>query len=744
MKKTCVADNRILPLKPTAVLINLLAGVLIGTITVTGSVSVAALIFAGTMSGYLAQGVHVALVSAFVIGIVVSLGGSCGIAIAMPQDRTAPILAIMSSGIVQAAPVTASGEEVFLAVFLAIAVTTLITGTFLLGLGISRAGGLIRYIPYSVLGGFFAGTGWLLVLGGLRVMTGLDLVSLVDMPQLAELDSLYRWLPGLAVALAVYGVSYFVNYAVSLPLVLFSSTGLFFAVSLAWGIGTEELTELGLLLGPLENGISNPLPEAIPGLFAQDNWTAFAGQWTSIGTILVISAVSILFAASALELLTGQDIDVNRELRVTGFANLAAGIGGGMVGFHSLSISSLVIRLGGTTRTVGFVAALICAAALVYGAGAISLLPRIVLGGLLLYLGLSFLAKWLINAWGRLPLNEYLVIPLILVVVATAGFIEGMLAGLLAALVLFVLNYSRTNVIRYELTGRQVHSRVERNPDDEHHLLESAESIHVLKIRGHLFFGTATQLSTRVRQRSEDLSKAPLEFVVIDFEQVTGIDSSASYAFYRMKKMATQTDFTVALTSLTPQMKAHLHVDELIQDDGNIRTFSDLDHGLEWCETILLERLQRSGTRTTSTMLEHLAEMFPDHRSRSDFAAYLTEQSFPAGHILIEQGNQASDVYFLEQGEVSVYLQSPDGSLKRIRRTGCGTILGEIGFYLGTPRSASVIANTSGKAYRLSTEALARMEAERPEFASALHRFIANLLAERLLHTTQTLETVIK
>jgi SulP family sulfate permease len=30
----------------------------------------------------------------------------------------------------------------------------------------------MRFIPYSVLGGFFAGTGWLLVLGGLRVMTG--------------------------------------------------------------------------------------------------------------------------------------------------------------------------------------------------------------------------------------------------------------------------------------------------------------------------------------------------------------------------------------------------------------------------------------------------------------------------------------------------------------------------------------------------------------------------------------------
>jgi hypothetical protein len=36
------------------------------------------------------------------------------------------------------------------------------------------------------------------------------------------------------------------------------------------------------------------------------------------------------------------------------------------------------------------------------------------------------------------------------------------------------------------------------------------------------------------------------------------------------------------------------------------------------------------------------------------------------------------------------------------------------------------------------------MEAERPEFAAALHRFMADMLAERLLHITDTLETVIQ
>jgi SulP family sulfate permease len=79
----------------------------------------------------------------------------------------------------------------------------------------------------------------------------------------------------------------------------------------------------------------------------------------------------------------------------------------------------------------------------------------------------------------------------------------------------------------------------------------------------------------------------------------------------------------------------------------------------------------------------------------------------------------------------------------RIRRTGPGTVLGELGFYLDTPRTASVIADGPGKAYRLTTESLDKMEVSDPELASALHRFMADLLAERLLRTTQTLEAVL-
>lgn len=719
----------------------LLSGLITGVITIITSVSLAALIFAGELADHLAHGISMALISAVLVGLVFSVAGSC--AVAGPQDRTAPLIAIMAAAIVAGAPAGATSEQIFLSVVTGIVAATLITGTVLLALGLGRAGGLMRFIPYSVLGGFFAGTGWLLLLGGLRVMTGLELNSPGAMIELTEAALLAHWLPGLGIALAMFVAARFVSYAIALPLLLLAATGLFFAVMLGDGQTLASLTDAGWLLGAVEQHDANRSVPSLLQLLRQGDWSIVPGQWGSIASIFVMTAVSILLSVSALEMVSGQDADVNRELRIAGLANLAAGMGTGMIGFHSLSISSLALKLGVKMRIAGIIAALTCAAGLLFGAELIAHLPRIVLGGLLVFLGLSFLAQWLIGAWGKLPHGEYLVVPLILVIIASVGFIEGLLAGLLAALVLFVLNYSRTPMIRYALSGRQMNSTVERNLDDEHFLREHGEQLCAMKLRGYLFFGTATQLWSRVRHRAVESAKDPLRFVLLDFGQVNGIDSSATYAFHRMRLLARQQGFVLLLTGLAPSLQRQLQLAGLTEDDGLVRTFVDMDHGLEWYENQVLQGAGQGRTRVSQTILQRLSGQFDDAATVAEFLGYLEQLTFTEGYQLIGQGDPGGDLYFLEQGEVSVQLSRPQGDTVRIRRTGAGTVIGELGFYLGTPRSATVIAERPGKAYRLSAAGLAKMEKERPEFAAVLHRFIADLLAERLLNATRTLDVLL-
>lgn len=720
------------------------SGLMVGALTIMASVSMAALVFVGGLSGHLGYGVKIALTTAVISGLVIALMSSCEVAISIPQDRTAPILAIMAAAITAAAPPGVGSDQVLLSIVTAIVATSLITGIFLLGLGLARAGELMRFLPYSVLGGYFAGAGWLLLLGGLRVMTDLDLASPADLSQLGDAGLLMRWLPGLALALAITIASRFVSSGTALTLILPAAAGLFFLTMLRDDATLETLARSGWLLDPLTGGQASDTPWfSLPQLLAQGDWAVLLDQWANIGTVVVISAVSIMLTVSALESLSSRDFDINHELRVTGLANLATGLGGGMVGFHSLSISDLALRLGARNRIAGIVAALMAAAALFFGTELLGYLPRLVVGGLLASMGITILDKWLIQSWRRLPRGEYLVVPLILLTIAGLGFIEGLILGLLAALIQFVLKYSRTTVVRYALSGTDARSTVERQLDDERFLSRQGAQVLALKLRGYLFFGTAAQLSGRVRTRVMDPSEARLRYLLLDFKGVYGIDSSAAHEFRRLRLLAGQQGFTIVLTAMTPELLGRLHAGKPSEDDEYVREFKDLDHGLEWCESQMLDARRLVQPEVPQTALQLLARQLGDDVAATDFAAYLSEVAFAPGDELIRQGAESRDLYFLEQGDVSVYIKPVTGETVRIRRTGPGTVLGELGFYLGTPRSASVVAENAGRAYRLTAASLQRMEKEHPALAAAMHRFIADLLAERLLRTTRTLEGVL-
>lgn len=71
-------------------------------------------------------------------------------------------------------------------------------------------------------------------------------------------------------------------------------------------------------------------------------------------------------------------------------------------------------------------------------------------------------------------------------------------------------------------------------------------------------------------------------------------------------------------------------------------------------------------------------------------------------------------------------------------------IIGELGFCLGSRWSASVTADCPGKAYQLTAASLQQMGREHPEFAAVMHRFIAKLLADRLLNNTRKLEILLQ
>jgi CRP-like cAMP-binding protein len=127
----------------------------------------------------------------------------------------------------------------------------------------------------------------------------------------------------------------------------------------------------------------------------------------------------------------------------------------------------------------------------------------------------------------------------------------------------------------------------------------------------------------------------------------------------------------------------------------------------------------------------------------SELMAYFERQDVTQGSYLIRQGDPPQALYFIESGQVTVQLERADGKITRLRTLGFRTVVGELGFYLRQRASASVVVQQPGVIYRLSVEALRRMNETNPKIAALFHEFMAHLLGERLANTNNTLQALL-
>jgi sigma-B regulation protein RsbU (phosphoserine phosphatase) len=90
---------------------------------------------------------------------------------------------------------------------------------------------------------------------------------------------------------------------------------------------------------------------------------------------------------------------------------------------------------------------------------------------------------------------------------------------------------------------------------------------------------------------------------------------------------------------------------------------------------------------------------------------------------------------------LAIWLELPEGGRVKLRELGAGECLGEMGLYREESRSATVLAEGPARLWKLTSGQLERIEEFSPALALALHRHLAGLLAERLVHSNTHLKT---
>ena len=114
---------------------------------------------------------------------------------------------------------------------------------------------------------------------------------------------------------------------------------------------------------------------------------------------------------------------------------------------------------------------------------------------------------------------------------------------------------------------------------------------------------------------------------------------------------------------------------------------------------------------------------------RESLVEHLVRAPFAAGDIMTRQGAVAHWLYLVIRGEADVWHEK--GALHtHVGKLGPGSVFGEMGMMTGSPRGATVTANTDVEAYRLDKEGFARIIQARPDLAREMSRVLASRAAE--------------
>jgi sulfate permease, SulP family len=723
---------------PGQLLPSIVAGMLCGIVIIVAGVSQAAFIFTGSLEESLPLGIGITLFASTVLAVVIALRSSIPGMIGTTQQVPIASLALIASWLATTLAGVATEQEIAVTVVAAMGVSSVLTGAAFYVIGYFRLGSLIRFVPFPVIAGFLAGTGWLITKGSIGVIAGNPNV-LTDFALLTESHVLLKF--GLAIIFIalISFLSQRTHSSLALSMTVIAATILFHLVAFSLQTPFADLREAGWIIDLLDT------PSLWPPFSLADlqivRWDVIAQQWLSILSLMVLSTLAVLMNSSGLELALHRDIDLDKELRAAGAANLLGGAGGGTAGFQDLGLTLLSHRLGGSYRMVGAIIALLCVLFMTAGAPFLTFIPKPLFGALLLWVGANLILDWLVLTYRRVTGAEYAVILVILLIIISVGLLPGLVFGLIAGLILFVIDYSKVEIVKNELSGADFHSNVDRSEDRRHILEKQGEAILIYRLQGFVFFGTADRLREQIQNRLNAKAKANIGYLIIDFQRVSGVDTSAVVSFQKLAHFARLRSIALVMTGCNESShEAFLRSGLMGSEYGGILFFPDLDRGLEWCEDKLLEANQQEGREPAYSVTEQLTQVIGDRKLATKLANYLERVEFEPDAVMIDQGSPSEDMYFIESGQATVDLKGHNNTHIRLKTLGPGAIVGEVAFYLGGPRTASVIARTKVAAWQFTQRGLSKVQAEAPDLAVAFHKGMASMLAGRLSSTNRLVQ----
>lgn len=714
------------------------AGIVAAVVLIGNIVSFGALMFPGEFSAGIPIAVWSMLIGGSICGVWIALATSLP-PLATGIDSPTGTVLVLLSALAGARVVAAGGspQTAVQIVMLLFTTATLLLGALFYLLGACRWGGYFRFVPFSVAGGFLAATGCFLIAGGVRMITArsLSVHALAVAWTFSDAAKLGIAILVLAVLLAL---RLWVRWTLALPAALLVMwLGLVAALRFAGLSGAQYgwyLHSLGTLTAwspftalHISNLTWSTLGHLIPELFA----------------VLVVALISLLTKVSSIELSRQTSADLDREFRAHGVASMIAAPLGGLTCGVQVGSSRLLEHAGAATRVSGVASALILGIVGIAHFDLPGLVPIPLVGGLVFYLGYSFIADALWRPYSQSAWFDLALIVAITIVCLQYGYLVGVLAGLVCACMVFVVSYARLGAIRRHATRVQVASNVDRSSEASEYLRQSGDTIQLYWLSGYIFFGSSEGIFARVKADIDALY-SQVAYVILDFGLVSGADTSAVVSLGKLRRFCREKGAILLCCSLSATNRAVLERGGFLDRKNPQQVLSDLNSALAWCEDQVLAKAKLEVDITLDDFEPWLQRQLGKSIRSAEVMAYLERKNVDGAQLIYHQGDTADTLDLIAVGRLNIEVASTDGQRLGVRGIMAHTVVGEMGFFRQAIRSASVYSHSPATLFTLTRANFDRMRCERPDLASTFTEFIVRVLADRIESANREIAALIR
>mmetsp|Transcript_15756 Transcript_15756/g.47279 ORF Transcript_15756/g.47279 Transcript_15756/m.47279 type:complete len:622 (+) Transcript_15756:113-1978(+) len=476
--------------------------------------------------------------------------------------------------------------------------TTALLGVALYAVGRFRLARMLRFLPYTVVAGFLAGSGVLILLESLALAAGEELLALARATLRATGADLWAaasaWLQVvLALAYAHSAALARDAHALGTPAMLVISI----SASVAAKLGTEGAWPPASWYLTFPGGVEwwSPFASLAGGLRHFQPSKAVHWEMTAsfVTTMTVSWSINTLAVAKLVPLKPGlRHCDEQTEIQSLGLVNIGLGALGCHASMQSFKIPMIMRDVDAGRMWPLFNLAVNLVIFLASPRIIIEAVPRFIFAGNVVRLGADLVQEWLVQAKRRIAFNEWCVVAMTSLVTSLDVSL-GILFGLFSALVLFAVEYSNATGVTRHASLAEVQSAVPRSDAEHEFLVTYGHCVQILWLNGYLFFGWAAQVADEVRQTVEDAS---VQSVVLDFSHVPAVDASGVYAVVDLaEELYTCPQLPrLVLCGLAPCMEAALRGAASTRRI-DVKMAKDINGAMQHCEDDLIRCLARRG-----------------------------------------------------------------------------------------------------------------------------------------------------